>query len=345
MTTLTETQDSPIFDDKLYQNASTQIPQRYIDDDDIVGDLIQSGANSSVYHYGVKNKYVLKVMNDDIKVAEVLREIEIMKYTHENILSIINLGKKNNRLTAIMEKGKDFLEVQNMINLSEADKRQSTIQIMKGVEFLHENHITHCDLKWENVLYFGNINNIVGGCLKICDFGFAHSPSWRTASGSRFRVGTNYGFGSLCKKRCIADIQLDNIGLRNGDLTYLGTANKLPEYRIYCHPAFKILRDEFAMGCMFYEMCYRHALYISAHEKSAYITDNYDGNLTKHYKHVRGNMPMIHNGRIRFCDLYTGDDVYYDDYIESLLLHFLKLDVNFQHFPTPVGIVLEQILT
>lgn len=45
-------------------------------------------------------------------------------------------------------------------------------QISKGLSFLHENDIIHCDLSPSNIL----LDNLTGSMV-ICDFGCAHSSS------------------------------------------------------------------------------------------------------------------------------------------------------------------------
>lgn len=45
-------------------------------------------------------------------------------------------------------------------------------QISKGLLYLHENGIIHCDLSPSNILV-----DDLSGCMFICDFGCAHSSS------------------------------------------------------------------------------------------------------------------------------------------------------------------------
>ncbi|KAG2231472.1 kinase-like domain-containing protein [Thamnidium elegans] len=59
-------------------------------------------------------------------------------------------------------------------------------QISKGLSYLHENNIIHCDLSPGNIL----IDSLTG-CMVICDFGCAHSSS-DNSNDSNEEVGTRY---------------------------------------------------------------------------------------------------------------------------------------------------------
>tara|TARA_Y100000741_G_scaffold363731_1_gene352679 strand:+ start:830 stop:2032 length:1203 start_codon:yes stop_codon:yes gene_type:complete len=67
--------------------------------------------------------------------------------------------------------------------------KKITIQILKGLDYIHSNNIIHTDIKLDNILIEKNILDIKNDNdvnIKICDFGTSHF----TSDKSNFSVGT-----------------------------------------------------------------------------------------------------------------------------------------------------------
>ena len=47
-------------------------------------------------------------------------------------------------------------------------------QLVRGLHYLHSNRVIHRDMKPQNILISSN------GVIKLCDFGFARSMSYKT---------------------------------------------------------------------------------------------------------------------------------------------------------------------
>ncbi|KAI9890879.1 MAG: serine/threonine protein kinase, CMGC, CDC2/CDK sub [Vezdaea aestivalis] len=111
-----------------------------------------------------------------------LREIKILKVlSHKNVLKLVDIGMDRVKqqkgetarratvymITPYMDHDLSGLLENPAVKLSEANIKCYMIQLLKGTEYLHENHILHRDMKAANLL----INN--SGILQIADFGLA----------------------------------------------------------------------------------------------------------------------------------------------------------------------------
>ena len=102
-----------------------------------------------------------------------IREINIlMNYYHENIINIkeVVYGSTQDKIFYVME----FMDYELKSLLSDNSKlfnlsqvKSLFYQLLKGVDFIHQNWIIHRDLKTSNLLYNKS------GVLKIADFGLA----------------------------------------------------------------------------------------------------------------------------------------------------------------------------
>ncbi|XP_022775190.1 mitogen-activated protein kinase kinase kinase 18-like [Durio zibethinus] len=82
--------------------------------------------------------------------------------------TIENCGRLYNLFFEYASKGSLADQVKkNGGNLIESDVRRYTRSILKGLRFLHAKGFTHCDIKLQNILLFGNED------VKIADFGLA----------------------------------------------------------------------------------------------------------------------------------------------------------------------------
>ncbi|XP_047354343.1 cyclin-dependent kinase-like 4 isoform X1 [Vespa velutina] len=109
---------------------------------------------------------------EDAQVRKLaLREIRMLKKLHhENIIDMIEVFRRRKRFHLVFE----FLDHTVLDELErsadglglEVSKRY-IFQVLRGLNFCHNNHIMHRDVKPENVLVSSN------GVIKLCDFGFA----------------------------------------------------------------------------------------------------------------------------------------------------------------------------
>ena len=117
-----------------------------------------------------------------------LREIAVLKASlgNEHLVQLMDISKdKNkNKLYLYLELGEfvctnnnkihDLVDLYKEEDLSLCDLQQISKHILKGIHFLHENHIMHRDLKPHNILVFGDHSNYT---CKIADFGLAKKIS------------------------------------------------------------------------------------------------------------------------------------------------------------------------
>ena len=102
-----------------------------------------------------------------------LREISILlSCSHDNIVELkeIVVGKSLESMFLVMEYCEQDLAslIDNMQTpFSESQVKCLTIQLFRGLKYLHANFIVHRDLKVSNLLMTDK------GCLKIADFGLA----------------------------------------------------------------------------------------------------------------------------------------------------------------------------
>lgn len=135
----------------------------------IRGNVISEGGFGTAYHCIYNDKEsVIKVSEPDNMVF-ILNEIKILKdIDNENIIKCLGYEDLYPEIFIILEfGGEDLYSLLHNGELHANEKSDVTIQILKGVKFLHENNICHRDIKMENILY--NFNTV-----KIIDFGFAY---------------------------------------------------------------------------------------------------------------------------------------------------------------------------
>lgn len=108
------------------------------------------------------------------------REIKIWPLlNHPNIVKLLDIFEDSRRVYMVLEYGEngDVLRyIQRTGAIKEGMARNWTRQICEAVRYLHEQNITHRDLKLENLLLDNNYN------IKICDFGFVKEDPARELS-------------------------------------------------------------------------------------------------------------------------------------------------------------------
>jgi mitogen-activated protein kinase kinase kinase len=146
-------------------------------DDWIIGSLVGSGGMGSVYRaLHSKTGQILAVKK--IRMGCGVLKIEDTDYgnemslltslRHENIVALLHTSQTPEEINLFLEycdAGSFTTLLKNFGPLPEDLIRIYTIQILKGLEYLHEQKIIHRDLKPSNILLDSN------GNVKISDFG------------------------------------------------------------------------------------------------------------------------------------------------------------------------------
>jgi serine/threonine protein kinase len=145
--------------------------------------------------YLIKDKkyddnYALKCFNKE-NYESFSNEISfLMKLNHPNIVNIINYYESPKYYNIVLPYAK-LGTLNNLIRRRKNNKKKFEYEdikyiitaISRGINYLHQNKIIHCDIKPSNILLFGN------KIIKICDFGV--SKHFKTNEHNTF-VGTPY---------------------------------------------------------------------------------------------------------------------------------------------------------
>jgi len=120
----------------------------------------------------VAMKFINKVNFVGPESNSIYEEIKLMKsIKHKNIVKLIDVIDTSTALCIVMEyceNGELYdLIVDNFQNFTIDDKKKIFKELVEAVKYLHENHISHRDLKCENVL-LDKDNNV-----KLADFNLA----------------------------------------------------------------------------------------------------------------------------------------------------------------------------
>ncbi|XP_072135941.1 cyclin-dependent kinase 10 isoform X2 [Mobula birostris] len=129
--------------------------------------------NSKIHHPGAK-EIPLHLCFKGIPISS-LREINLLlKLRHPNIVELkeVVVGNHLDSIFLVMGYCEQDLAslLENMQSpFSEAQVKCIILQLLKGLQYLHENFIIHRDLKVSNLLMTDK------GCVKIADFGLARA--------------------------------------------------------------------------------------------------------------------------------------------------------------------------
>jgi len=189
----------------------------------MINEKISSGSFSTIYqgiHNLTKNIVAIKKINNNRKLQKYIdNEIKIMSnLKNTNIVELYKSASKDNYIYLILEyceKG-DLSSYLKKNILTEKDTNTIFVQIVNGIEYLHNNEILHRDIKPHNILIDRNNN------IKICDFGFAcyYSKIDNSLCGSPFYMAPEM------LRREIYDIKIDIWSL--GILLYQLLTNQIP---------------------------------------------------------------------------------------------------------------------
>ncbi|KAM6222394.1 cyclin-dependent kinase-like 3 [Rhynchocyon petersi] len=101
------------------------------------------------------------------------REIKFLKqFRHENLVNLIDVFRQKKKIHLVFEFIDHTIldELQHYCHGLESRRlRKYLFQILRAIEFLHNNNIIHRDIKPENILVSQS------GITKLCDFGFART--------------------------------------------------------------------------------------------------------------------------------------------------------------------------
>lgn len=140
-----------------------------------LGEILGRGSEAVIYNNIVNCKEVLKVFR---KKLEGKKEFELVKNLHHrNIIQYYEYIETDNLETIIIMEKITSMDLRRII-FSHRTIKLILIQLLDGLQYLHQNNIIHNDIKIENLL-FSNTEQ-----LKIIDFGYAAILS----PGSRYSV-------------------------------------------------------------------------------------------------------------------------------------------------------------
>lgn len=115
----------------------------------------------------IENQNIVHLVMDEIDILKTISHPNIIKF-YQNFGVINNLGEEYIVIiTEYCQRGDLFDFVYNSSFENENEKKKVFYGIAKGVEYLHNRGIAHCDIKPENILLDNNM------IPKLCDFGFS----------------------------------------------------------------------------------------------------------------------------------------------------------------------------
>ena len=166
--------------------------------------LIGSGGYAKVYKITIQTELAVKIVRGVGKFSDYETQVSALEKEYGIVTSLDN----HPRIIKFFGFVKDEKEVQIMIIMeyleggSLADKLKDQkplpnysvykyfVQILEGVEFLHQRKIYHSDIKPANILLTSEDN------IKICDFGIAVGENWSTESSDIFSIKGDFHYMS-----------------------------------------------------------------------------------------------------------------------------------------------------
>ncbi|XP_023682258.1 serine/threonine-protein kinase SIK1 [Paramormyrops kingsleyae] len=127
-------------------------------------------------HKVTKTQVAIKIIDktrlNSSNLKKIYREVQIMKLlSHPNIIKLYQVMETKDMLYIVTEYARngemfDYLTANG--RMSEGEARKKFCQILAAVDYCHQYHIVHRDLKTENLLLDANMN------IKLADFGFGN---------------------------------------------------------------------------------------------------------------------------------------------------------------------------
>ncbi|CAL1582111.1 unnamed protein product [Knipowitschia caucasica] len=127
-------------------------------------------------HKVTKTQVAIKIIDktrlNPSNLEKIYREVQIMKLmNHPHIIKLYQVMETKDMLYIVTEYAKNgemFDHLTSNGRLSEDEARKKFCQILAAVDYCHQHHIVHRDLKTENLLLDVNMN------IKLADFGFGN---------------------------------------------------------------------------------------------------------------------------------------------------------------------------
>ena len=143
-------------------------------------------------HIYLSKKIILKVLNtqkisDSTLVERFKREAKILaRLDSQHIIKVLDFGMFKEYFYISFEyiEGSSLRNLLKKNELTEEQKYNLSVQLLKGLYFAHQNQIIHRDIKPENIFIDANLN------LKIGDFGLALSAEDNFVTNPYSIVGT-----------------------------------------------------------------------------------------------------------------------------------------------------------
>ncbi|KAM8856139.1 serine/threonine-protein kinase SIK1 [Spinachia spinachia] len=127
-------------------------------------------------HKVTKTQVAIKIIDktrlNPSNLEKIYREVQIMKLlNHPHIIKLYQVMETTDMLYIVTEYAKNgemFDHLTTNGRMSEDEARRKFWQILTAVDYCHQHHIVHRDLKTENLLLDANMN------IKLADFGFGN---------------------------------------------------------------------------------------------------------------------------------------------------------------------------
>jgi fused-like protein len=122
-------------------------------------------------------KFISKTNRKASELKKLQYEIDLMKrLKHPNIITMLDSFETAEEVCVVTEfaNGELFQILQDDKRLPEEQVQAIASQLVSALYYLHSHRIMHRDMKPQNILI------CQGGCIKLCDFGFARAMSMNT---------------------------------------------------------------------------------------------------------------------------------------------------------------------
>lgn len=135
---------------------------------------------ASVCHIVAVKQYRWSILRSDARREQFLQEVSSLRYLqHNNIIRFHGICRQPGSVQVVLDYfPRNLTRVIESSSISSWHKIQLALGVAKGMKFLHQNKITHGNLKPANILVDDEFN------VKICDFRFSKTMCTQTSSSS-----------------------------------------------------------------------------------------------------------------------------------------------------------------